>query len=166
MEELSLAGHLFDLGKTPKEVYTEFQNRGFGVPEEVLKAYEIYCNLENKTEDDFIEALHQIHAKNPKPYESFTEHLTYLGDPYFTEILTSENPTKISKDNPFISAKSLRIKDYELGTEKIEDELGSIKYYSYKPRNIGDIIEQDLRRQETPVYIRRGVKILEQLGKL
>ncbi len=166
MEELHLAGGLFDLGKTPEEIYAEFQNRGFRVPLEILEAYKIYWGVENKTEDDFTEALHQIHTKNPKPYKDFTEHLTYLGDPYFTEILTSNNLIEIDKENPFISAKSLRRKDYESGTVKMEDASGNKKYYSYQPRNITDIMEQDMKRCETPVYITRGLEILKQLKKL
>ena len=165
MKELQLAGGLFNLGKTPEQVYNGFQNRGFGVPLEVLEAYKIYWGIKNKTKNDFIAALYQVHTKNPKPYVSFTEHLKYLGDPYFTEILTSINPTEI-KDNPFIFAESLRKKDYELSTIKTRDDFGNIIYYSYQPRNISDIIKQDLRRQEIPAYISRGLEIFEQLNIL
>ncbi len=166
MEELHLAGSLFDLGKSPEQIYSNFQNRGFGVPEEILEAYELYHKTNGVTEDDFTVALHQVHTENSAPYKDFTEHLQYLGDPYFTEILTSKNPTKISEENPFISANNLRRKDYELGTEKTNDDSGNTRYYSYQPRNIDDIIKQDLERRETPAYIERGVKILEKLGKL
>jgi len=166
MEELPLAGCLFDLGKTSKEVHTEFQNRDFGVPEEVLKAYKICYETGSTTEDDFIEALYKVYIQNPGPFEDFNEYLYYLGDPNFTEIYTSEKLSEISIENPFFFAESLKRKDYEFNTKKAQSDSGNIIYYSYRPRTIEDIMKQDLIRQKISSYYKRGVELLEELGKL
>ncbi|MCK4729786.1 MAG: hypothetical protein KAT28_00560 [Candidatus Aenigmarchaeota archaeon] len=123
MEVLHLAGSLFDLEKIPEEVYKNFHNRGFGVPLTVLKAYQIYHEANGTTEDDFTDALHKVYTQNSGPFKNFNEYLYYIGKPEFTEIIESDDSSKINKNNPYLLMLSLREENEKAGLKNEDNEL-------------------------------------------
>ena len=123
MEELQLAGSLFDLGETPEQVHNEFQNRGFGVPLKVLKAYKIYWNTENKTDDDFIAALYHTYLNNQGPFRDFGEYLHYIKDPDFIEMSELKDSSKMNKKNPYFLISFLKKENRKAGLNYEFDEL-------------------------------------------
>ncbi len=166
---------LFEQGNKSKEVSEILSDRGIKTTLNTIRHYYTRWNEGFRSHREYQEdwaknkgfrsysEYQEDWAKN-KGFGSYSEYRKYLKDPDFKEIYNSDGIDEVREDNPYFLMLRLSERKYELEMEAKEvEEIKRTEKY----KKLEEILpEEGGERIEYIGKLRKGLKILRQLGKI